>query len=170
MSFLDARWRNGYAVAGDETTISNGTHTAAINRKVRPGVQPCTLGSVDGDVALRYDLWPADKEVAGTIARVQTEFTSPSWVTSMTTTKWMRWQWMLPTPWTADDGSGLTICWTTPPPAIPVSGNRSWDSASTGNPEDNRLLRGPFHSRGNGVSDRSRRKKNPLLSMNLTCN
>lgn len=109
MSFLDARWRNGYAVAGDETTISNGTHTAAINRKVRPGVQPCTLGSVDGDVALRYDLWPADKEVAGTIARVQTEFTSPSWVTSMTTTKWMRWQWMLPTPWTADDGSGLTL-------------------------------------------------------------
>jgi len=109
VSFLDARWRNGYAVAGDETTISNGTHAAAINRQVRPGVQPCVLGTVDGDMALRYDLWPADKEVAGTIARVQTEFTTPAWVKSMVTTKWLRWQFKLPEPWTLDTGSGLTL-------------------------------------------------------------
>lgn len=109
MSFLDARWRNGYAIAGDETSISNGTHIAAINRAVRPGVQPCVLGEVDGDVALRYDLWPADKQSAGTIARVQTEFTTPSWVKSMTSTKWLRWQFMLPAPWQTDDGSGLTL-------------------------------------------------------------
>lgn len=109
MTFLDARWRNGYAVAGDETSISNGTHTAAINRQVRPGVQPCVLGAVDGDVALRYDLWPADKEGAGTIARVQTEFTLPSWIKSMTTAKWLRWQFMLPSPWVPDTGSGLTL-------------------------------------------------------------
>lgn len=109
MTFLDARWRSGYAIAGDEASISNGTHTAAINRAVRPGVQPCVLGQVDGDVALRYDLWPADKELAGTIARVQTEFTLPSWVKSMTSTKWMRWQFKLPEPWQADNGSGLTL-------------------------------------------------------------
>lgn len=109
MTFLDARWRNGYVIAGDETSLSNGTHTAAINRQVRPGVQLCTLVQIDGDTALRYDLWPGDKELAGTIARVQTEFTLPSWVTSMTSTKWLRWQFMLPEPWQADNGSGLTL-------------------------------------------------------------
>lgn len=109
MSFLDARWRNGYVIASDETSLSNGAHTAAINRKVRPAVQPCTLGTVDGDAALRYDLWPADKDPVGTIARVQTEYLLPSWITSMTTTKWLRWQFMLPSPWTADNGSGLTL-------------------------------------------------------------
>lgn len=109
MTFLDARWRNGYAVAGNEATIANGTHTAAINRQVRPGVQPCVLGTVDGEVALRYDLWPADKEPAGSIARVQTEFTVPSWIKSMSTTKWLRWQFMFPAPWTPDNGSGLSL-------------------------------------------------------------
>lgn len=109
MSFLDARWRNGYAVAANETAIANGTHTVAINRQVRPGVQPCVLGTVDGDVALRYDLWPGDKDPGGPIARVQTEFTLPSWVKSMTSTKWLRWQYMLPAPWVVDSGSGLTL-------------------------------------------------------------
>ena len=109
MSFLDARWRNGYAVAGNEASLSNGSHTVSINREVRPGVQPCVLGQVDGDVALRYDLWPADQEPAGPIARVQTEFTLPAWVKSMTTAKWLRWQILLPEPWAPDDGSGLTL-------------------------------------------------------------
>lgn len=109
MTFLDARWRNGYAIAGDEASLTNGSHTVSINRQVRPGVVPCVLGTVEGDVALRYDLWPADKEPVGPIARVQTEFTLPSWVKSMITTKWLRWQYMLPAPWVVDGGSGLTL-------------------------------------------------------------
>lgn len=109
MSFLDARWSNGYAVASDETSLTNGSHTVTINRQKRPAVQPCVLESVAGSAALRYDLWPADKEIAGTIARVQTEFATPSWVKSMSSTKWLRWQFMLPAPWQADNGSGLTL-------------------------------------------------------------
>lgn len=110
MSFLDARWRNGYSVAADELTIGNGGHTVTINRKHRPGAVPCELVSLDGDTALKYTLvLPDDYDSATTISRVQTEFLLPSWVKSMTTTKWLRWQFKLPSPWQADNGSGLTL-------------------------------------------------------------
>lgn len=110
MSFLDARWRNGYSVAADELTIGNGSHTVAINRKHRPGAVPCSLVTEDGDTALKYTLvLPDDYDSATTISRVQTEFLLPSWVTSMTSTKWLRWQFKLPSPWQDDNGSGLTL-------------------------------------------------------------
>ena len=110
MSFLDARWRNGYAVAADELTIGNGSHTVTINRRVRPGAVPCALVQDDGDTALRYTLQlPADYHAGSTISRVQTEFAAPSWVTSMTSTKWMRWQFKLAEPWAVDDGSALSL-------------------------------------------------------------
>ena len=109
MSFLDARWANGYTVASDELTASNGTHTISINREVRPGVQPCVIEDADGLTVMQFGLWPGDKETAGPIARVQTEFETPSWVTSKITTKWLRWQFKIPVDWQLDSGSGLTL-------------------------------------------------------------
>lgn len=110
MTFLDARWRNGYAVAGDELTVSNGSHSVGIARAVRPGAVLCSIVQEDGDAAMRYEIQlPADYNSGSTITRVQTECTQPSWIESMSSTKWIRWQIKLASPWVTDGTSGLSL-------------------------------------------------------------
>ena len=109
MSFLDARWGNGYVIAGNGASANNGAHTITINAHMPPAVPPAIV-TEDGAAAMRYTLTlPGDRDPSTSLSRVQSEFQVPSWVVSMTSAKWLRWCFKLPDPWVADNGSGLTL-------------------------------------------------------------